>query len=195
VRKSVSLAVMLLASTALAVPQEGVELKPRRGFFTETDIGAFMTVGGDDNYSNIQTYLQLGIGYDFFDALEVGAHVGIGSNAANCFAGKTLAGTCNQPDNFTLTFFDGTLAYLLRLGSRFYLVPKVAAGYTLLEPAPVSGSNGPVTAGPNVGAGLGFEYATRMDHFSIGVDVFWRMILAGQGIHSLQFFPRVKYTF
>ena len=47
----------------------------------------------------------------------------------------------------------------------------------------------------HVGAGLGFEYATHMDHFSIGVDVFWRMVLAGQGINTLQFFPRVKYTF
>jgi hypothetical protein len=196
VRKFVSLAVLLVASSVLAVPQEGVELKARRGFFTETDIGAFMTVGGDDLYSNIQTYLQLGVGYDILDALEIGFHVGIGSNASNCFSGKTPAGVCALSDNFTLTFLDATLAYLFRIGSRFYLAPKVAAGYTLLDPGPVfNNSLTPMTGGPNIGAGLGFEYATHMDHFSIGIDVFWRMILAGPGIQSLQFFPRVKYTF
>jgi hypothetical protein len=38
------------------------------------------------------------------------------------------------------------------------------------------------------------EYATNMDHFTIGLDVVYRMIL-GPNIHTLQFFPRVKYTF
>jgi hypothetical protein len=197
VRSFVSLAVLLLASSAWAIPPEGYELKVRRGFFTETDIGAFMTVGGDDQYSNIQTYLQLGIGYDILDALELGLHVGIGSNAANCFSGTKAPGAaCPVADNFTLTFLDATIAYLIRVGPRLYLAPKIAGGYTLLDPPPVTDNAGaPIGAGPNVGAGVGIEYATHMDHFSIGLDVFWRMVLAGPGIQSFQIFPRVKYTF
>ncbi len=43
-------------------PPEGVALHVRRGFFTETDIGVFFTVGGNNRYSNAETYLQLGVG-------------------------------------------------------------------------------------------------------------------------------------
>lgn len=193
--------------TALAAePSEGVELKVRRGFFTETDIGGFLTVGGDNDYSNVQTYLQLGVGYDVSDKFELGVHVGIGSNAANCWSGlKTNGIDCIETDNFTVTFLDATAAYLLELAPRFYLAPKFAAGYTLLDPAPLySPATGPdgkrkdgataINGGVNLGGGLGVEYATSMDHFTIGVDVLYRFIL-GPNMHSLQFFPRVKYTF
>jgi hypothetical protein len=197
VRKLLSIAFFLAVTSALAAPPEGVELKVRRGFFTETDIGVFMTVGGDDGYSNIQTYLQLGLGYDILDALELGIHVGIGFNAANCFSGPGEGGAlCELGDNFALTFLNGTLGYRFHIAPRFYIEPKIVGGYTLMEPAPVKDDAGaPIRSGPNAGAGLGIEYATHMDHFSIGFDVTWRMIMAGPGIQSLQFFPRVKYTF
>lgn len=158
-----------------------------------------MTLGGNDAYSNLQTYLQLGVGYDVSDTIELGLHVGIGSNAANCFAGRDeRSGECLETDNFTVTFFDATAAYLIALGERFYLTPKLAGGFTLLDPAPVANGSGdaraPINSGPNVGAGLGLEYATSMDHFSIGIDVLSRYVV-GPNIISLQFFPRVKYTF
>jgi hypothetical protein len=41
---------------------------------------------------------------------------------------------------------------------------------------------------------MGIEYATQMDHFSIGADVVGRYIL-GTSIASLAIFPRLKYTF
>lgn len=179
-----------------AAPPEGVPLKVRRGFFVETDIGAFWTLGGENKYSNAQPYLQLGAGYDITEHISLGAHFGLGSNAVNCFAGY-VPGTedCRLSDNFTVAFADVTAAYLFRIAERFYLAPKVAAGYTRLDPAPVAGSNPDkaVTA-PNAGLGLGVEYATSMEHFSIGADLLARYVI-GPNIPTFAFFPRVKYTF
>lgn len=172
-----------------AVPPHGVPLHVRRGFYTETDIGAFFTLGGNDVYSNPQSYLQLGVGVDLWDKLSLSGHVAFGANAFNCFAGR-VGDLCSQTDAFTLTFFDVQLAYLHPLGDRFYLTPKVLAGQTLLDPAPV----GDVTQGFNMGAGVGLEYATSMDHFAVGLDVVGRWVFRAN-IPAFSVFPRVKYTF
>ncbi|MHB8872677.1 MAG: adventurous gliding motility protein CglE [Myxococcaceae bacterium] len=199
-RKLILLVAVLVAPSlaSAATPSEGVALEVRRGFFTETDIGGFMTLGGDNAYSNLQTYLQLGVGYDVSQSIELGVHFGMGSNAANCFNGLKASGECSATDNFTVTFIDFTAAYLFKLADRFYLDPKLAVGYTMLDPAPVVTGTGAdqvsINSGMNVGAGVGIEYATSMDHFSIGLDVLGRYIL-GPNILTLQFFPRVKYTF
>lgn len=198
--------VMAPVASWASEPQEGVELKVRRGFFVETDIGGFLTVGGDNDYSNMQTYLQLGVGYDVSEKLELGVHFGLGSNAANCWSGLRTNGIdCIETDNFTVTFLDASAAYLLELAPRFYLAPKVLVGYTRLDPAPIyspaTGPDGkrkegavPLSDALNVGGGLGVEYATSMDHFTIGVDVLYRFIV-GPNMHSLQLLPRIKYTF
>ena len=190
------LGLSLLGGTAeAATPPEGVPFRVRRGFFTETDIGAFMTIGGDDGYSNLQSYVQLGLGYDFRNGIEVGAHVGFGSNAGNCYSGRGPDGFCALSDSFTATFFNLTAGYLLEVADRLFVVPKVTAGYTLLDPAPTLNSNRePVTTAMNTGTGVGIEYAALMDHFSIGVDLLTRVVL-GPNIVSLQVLPRLKYTF
>jgi len=176
-------------AAAAATPPHGVPLQVRRGFYTETDIGAFFTLGGNDVYSNPQSYLQLGVGVDILDRLSVSGHVAFGANAFNCFAGR-IGDLCNQTDAFTMTFFNAQLAYLHPLGDRFYLTPKVLVGQTLLDPAPV----GEVTQGLNLGAGVGLEYATAMDHFSVGLDVVARYVFRAN-IPAFSVFPRVKYTF
>ena len=199
-RKLAILVVAVLAPAAFAAtPSEGVPLQVRRGFFAETDLGGFFTVGGNDGYSNLQTYLQLGVGYQLTIAdgkglVPIGVHVGIGANAQNCFSGRLASGDCSRSDNFTLTFFSATVGYLHRIYERLYLGGKVVAGYTLLDPAPVGTDEAPVNRGVNVGAALSIEYATNMDHFSIGLDIGWRMVI-GPNISSLMFFPRVQYTF
>lgn len=199
-------ALILSPLSALAqTPPEGVPLKVRRGFFTETDVGAFLTLGGEDTYSNAQTYLQLGVGYDVSENISLGFNVGIGSSAANCFSTRGPAGDCQAPsanggveqiaDNFTMTFLNLTAAYMFKMVERFYFSPKLTGGYTLLEPAPVKDSSlKAVSNGPNMGAGVGIEYATHMDHFSIGADVTARYVI-GPNILGLAIFPRVKYTF
>ena len=66
----------------------------------------------------------------------------------------------------------------------------------LLDPDPVPpdvASTG-VRSALNVGVAASLEYATNMDHFSIGLDVAFRMVI-GPNIMALQFFPRVQYTF
>jgi hypothetical protein len=177
-----------------AAPPEGVQQTVRRGLFTEANIGAMTTLGGRDRYSNVQTYLQLGIGYDLGPHLELAAQFGLGTSAANCFAVRE-SGQCSLADSFTIGFANLTGAYLLRVAERLYLTPQLTAGYSALDPAPVLSSEGrPIRSAANVGGGLGVEYATQLDHFSIGADVISRFILR-TGIVSLAIFPRLKYTF
>lgn len=184
---------------AAATPSEGEPLKVRRGFFTETDVGAFMTFGGDDVYSNLQSYLQLGLGYDFHITqsfgLGVGLHVGVGASAANCYSGRDPRSlNCPQSENFTVFLIDASFTALIRAAERFYVTPKLVGGFTLLDPPPVVVDGNPVNMGGNAGIGIGVEYATNMDHFSIGLDVVARVVIPTY-IIALQIFPRVKYTF
>ena len=196
-------ALVVSSSAYAATPAEGVPLQVRRGFFTETDIGGIFTVGGDNGYSNFQTYLQLGLGYQITlndgptwtgsskALIPIGIHVGIGANAQNCWAGLNAAGACTQSDNFTMTFINASVGYLQQLVPRFYAGVKLLGGVTLLDPDPV-GDGRLVRA--NIGGALSIEYATNMDHFSVGVDVAYRLII-GPNIHALMFYPRVQYTF
>jgi hypothetical protein len=188
-RLAVLLSLFVAGVGAAATPPQGVPLTVRRGFHTETDIGVFWTMGGDDLYSNAQSYLQLGVGVDLMDRLSLGAHVAFGASAFNCFAGR-VDDLCLQTDAFAMTFFNLSLAYHHPLADRLWLTPKVLAGYTLLDPAPV----GDVTEGPNAGLGIGVEYATAMDHFSVGVDLVARFVFRAN-IPAFSLFPRVKYTF
>jgi hypothetical protein len=187
-------AVLLLPAAAIAAaPQEGAPVQVRRGLFTETDIGLFLTVGGDDRYSNAQTYLQLGVGYDVGERVELGAHFGLGASAANCFSGR-MTGICPLADNFTVVFLNLSATYLARLAERLYLTPKLTGGYAALDPAPLNSSGRQVRSGVNLGGGIGLEYATSMDHFSVGADCLVRHIL-GANISTVAVVPRVKYTF
>ena len=118
-RKLVALLVVSLASSVFAAaPSEGVPLQVRRGFFTETDIGGFFTLGGDNAYSNLQTYLQLGAGYQLTvgggrGLIPIGLHVAIGANAQNCWSGPGPASSpCRLSDNFTLIFVSASGGYL-----------------------------------------------------------------------------------
>jgi hypothetical protein len=192
--KWIVMGALLGSMAAVAAPPQGVPLEVERGFFTETNIGAFFTVGGDDAYSNAQTYLQLGMGYDFGERLELGLNFGLGTNAANCFSGRGAGGTCAQGDNFTLMFLNGSAAWNFRLAERLFLGPKLSAGWTTLDPAPVKVGDTAVRSGPNVGAGVGIEYVTAMKHFSIGAEVMGRYVLRAN-IPGIAVFPRVKYTF
>jgi hypothetical protein len=190
------IALSVSSSALAATPSEGVPLQVRRGFFTETDIGGFFTVGGDNGYSNLQTYLQLGLGYqltinDGKGLIPIGFHVGIGANAQNCWAGLNAAGACTQADNFTMTMLNLSVGYLHQVVERFYVGGKLIGGVTLLDPDPI-GDNAPLRG--NFGVAASFEYATNMDHFSVGLDIAYRLVI-GPNINALMFYPRVQYTF
>jgi len=194
---AVALVAALSSEARAATPPEGVPLQVRRGFFVETNVGVFWTMGGENTYSNAQPYLQLGVGYDLGERISVGAHFGLGSSAANCFAGY-VPGSNNQcllTENFSVMFGDATVAYLVPLAERLYLTPKVAAGISRLDPSPKDPERASAkTNAFNAGAGVGIEYATSMDHFSIGADLLVRYIV-GPNIPTFALFPRVKYTF
>jgi hypothetical protein len=194
-------------------PGEGVPLSVRRGFFTETDIGGFFTLGGAPGYSNLQTYLQLGLGYQFTinngsGLLPIGLHVAIGANSQNCFATyNDAARTCRSgtggmaasvSDNFTLTFFSVSAGYLHRVIERLYVGGKLLGGVTLLDPTPFAlpSSGNPINLGGNFGVAASIEYATNLDHLSIGFDIGYRLVIGGpSAISALMFYPRVQYTF
>ena len=211
VRKLATLVIAsLLVSTSAfaATPSQGVPLAVRRGLFTETNIGGFFTVGGDNGYSNFQIYLQLGLGYqltinDGAGLIPIGVHVGIGANAQNCFSGLLPNMTCSQSDNFTNTFLNASAGYLHRLGtgyvgSRLYFGGKLLGGVTLLDPRPIPDEADPTNTGllvaPDIGAALSLEFASSLDHFSVGLDAAYRLII-GPNINSLMFYFRVQYTF
>lgn len=186
---------LCVTAPAWAVEPEGVALEVRRGFFTETDIGAFLTLGGDRGYSTLQSYLQLGVGHQWTVhrgavLVPVGLHLGIGANGQNCWAGLLPDGTCPRSDSFTLTFVGASAGVLFRLAERLYLGPRILAGGVLLEPEPLAGAG----FRASVGGAVSLEYATAMEHFSVGLDLTYRLVV-GPGISALAVFPRVQYTF
>lgn len=189
------LAVLVSSQALAATPMEGVRIEPRRGFFVETDVGVFFTLGGSNDYSNAQTFLQLGVGYDVSKRLELGAHFALGSSADTCFGTVNAGGFCDQSENFTMSFLGLTAAWRFDLAPRLTLSPKVVGGWTLLDPAPANDAEGqPITGRPHVGGGASLEYATSMDHFSVGADILVRLVV-GPNIPAFSIFPRVKYTF
>ena len=95
---------------------------------------------------------------------------------------------------FTLIFVSASGGYLHRVLERLYIGGKILAGWTLLDPAPVKNGTEDVSGGVNAGIAASVEYATNMDHFSIGLDVAFRFVI-GPNIPSLGFYPRVQYTF
>ena len=99
-------------------------------------------------------------------------------------------------DNFTQTFIDLTAGYLHRFGdgyitSRFYGGGKLVGGIALLDPKPIP--NGGLVYG-NFGVVAALEFATMVDHFSVGLDVGYRFIL-GPNVSALTIAARVQYTF
>jgi hypothetical protein len=208
VRKLATLLIALsVSSSALAAtPSEGVPLEVRRGFFTETSLGGGFTLGGTvaenyPGYSNFQIFLQLGLGYQFTindgqGLIPVGFQLGIGSNAQSCFSTVSAAGLCAQSDNFTMIFTNVSAGYLHRLGTgsfsrRLYAGGKLMGGPAFVDPDPVGDG---ALVRPNIGVAASLEWATMMDHFSIGFDAAYRLII-GPNISALFFYLRVQYTF
>ena len=91
----------------------------RSGLFTETSMGAFLTVGGLDSYSSAEAFLGLGLGYDIIPNLSIGAQFRLAPNVSDCYATARASGSgspCNlpraaraanhRPSTFTLISLD-----------------------------------------------------------------------------------------
>ncbi len=219
-----ALMAVLAAATALApagaawagTPSAGVAQEVRNGFFADVNLGGFFTATGTNSrgnkgVSNAQAYLQLGIGYDIIKAtppddsfgFALGLNFGLGSSAASCFANVTSNGECIYdvskrasdptniaPDNFTVTMIGLEAIFKVKVYDRLFLRPRVVGGYAILDPVPIQDLGLTFYAG----AAVGLEYATHMDHFSIGLDIEAKLII-GPNIPAFAFYPMIKYTF
>lgn len=196
-----------------ATPTLGVPTPIRRGFFTETDLGVFFTTGGQGaNPSNAQAYLHLGVGYDVVSSgkhfLAVGLGFTMGASAGACF-GELVEGSegmiCADPakavnekmgegmlpDNWSATTVEASLMYGYEVVPRLMVTARGLGGVGLIEPMAFSNTENPV---PLIGGGLGLEYATHFDHFSVGLDLAGKYFL-GPNVLGVAIAPRVKYTF
>lgn len=190
---------------------QGVPTPIRRGFFTETDFGAFFTLGGQGKSpSDAQMYFHLGAGYDLYAEgdhfVAVAAGVGMGTSAGSCYGDiydQTSQTPCrdsgvdpstNEPwqlsNNWTATMLEASALYGYQVLPRLMLTGRLLGGVSFIEPRAFTVES-PV---PTIGAGVGAEWATQFDHFSLGLDIAGRMFLGTEAI-GLSIAPRVKYTF
>lgn len=194
--KVVSLcAIAALVTASPARAQFGATIPFGKGFYAQTDIGAYITAGGGDGYSNVQTFLQLGGGYSLRLAkgqflVPVGISVGIGANAQNCWASRLASGACASADSFTLLQIEASGGFLVRLIPSVYLGPRVTVGTAVLVPR----NQGSTDAAFSLGVGGSLDYLTGFSSLSVGIDVMYRRIF-GADVNAISISPRVRYIF
>lgn len=186
-----------------AVPSNGVDEPPRRGTFAEASLGIFTALGGTRLFSNAQPYLGLTVGRDVGRASSLFVSVGVGSSGDSCFQ-MSQAG-CLAADSFGATFVEAGGSTGVWASPRLLISAKLMGGITIFSPGPFTRQDGVTVPdrvlAPHAGAGLAFDYDTRLDHFAVGFDTAVRYSLPKRvdggsgGIASLAFMPRVKYVF
>ncbi len=210
---SLSLAVLVFAVIAAAPAQaEQLDLSNvsstgspepvRTGFYAETALGTFMTLGGADGYSNMEAFLSLGVGYDIFDAFAVGVQFQLAPSAGDCYGPSDAycSGSSAQGSStFTMAALDLVLSYKLEVFDRLYVPFRVFGGMADFTPLPRADMGASAGAGdvwvPTGGAATGIEYATRFDHFTIGLEISARFVPSTVNMMALAIYPQVKYTF
>lgn len=211
---SVALAAAVLAPAAAqaATPMSGVPTPIRRGFFTELDMGAFFTTGGQGKSpSDAQVYTALGLGYDVYSTgkhfVSAGLTFSWGTSAGSCYGtsydpesetpclGSQIDPVTNKTEvlsaNWSATTFEASALYGYQIIPRLMLTGRLLGGMALIEPKAFEDTEDMV---PLMGLGLGAEYATQFDHFSLGLDIAGKMFL-GTDAMGVAIAPRVKYTF
>lgn len=164
--------------------------------------------------SNVQPLLAFFLGYDLAHtekySLAAGVRLGaaysggasrvkkddVDQTAPNSDARKTLATRAN--DFGVLTTGVG-LSFGYLLSERIALTVKANGGLAIIGPDPAAtageDAGGSSAFSGAVGGGLGMEYFTLLNDFSVGLDAQFTMIFAAGGIPSLGLSIPVKYTF
>jgi hypothetical protein len=162
----------------------GVPFQVRHGWFAETQVGVFSTLGGQKPFANGQPFIGLSLGLDL-------------PNVEHLTVFGTIAqGASGSPDNLSLLPFE--------LGARYgfgELAPRLTphvlavAGYSVITPsgAPDRGIT-ETTGSVHAGGGFGLEYVTRLDGLTVGAEVVVRQAFA-PFLTSLAAYPRIKYVF
>jgi hypothetical protein len=179
-----------------SVNATGSPEKMRTGFFADTSVGGYLTLGGQGSYSNLSAFLEIGVGYDILRDLSVALRFQLGPSASDCYA--AAAGSCPNPnpDTFTITTMDLAVSYRFPVGDRLYVPVRLMGGLSLLNPTPDNtlATKGSLLVEPNFGAASGIEWVTPFDHFTLDAEVQWQLIL-GINASAISFYPTVRYTF
>jgi hypothetical protein len=172
-----------------------------RGFYTSSDLGMFMRLGGWTDgpecfrcqpraNSNAQPYIGLSVGYDVLDFLGVMLSFGTGyiANAA------PLEGVADSPRDHGITFVNLNLIGTWYFLDRLALEGRVLGGGAFLVPAPDVES--PFYGG-NAGGGIGLKYATLLTDVVVGVDANFYAVFTAGGVFipAYSVSPVIKYVF
>lgn len=172
----------------------------RTGFYAETALGSFMTLGGADGYSNMEAFLSLGVGYDFVREFSVGLQFQLAPSAGDCYGpSDSYCGASAQGSaTFTMAAIDTIVTYRLPISERLFIPFRLFGGVANLSPLPRNDLGAAAGAGgiwvPTGGLATGVEYATRFDHFTVGIEASGRFVPA-LNMTALAFYPRIRYTF
>jgi hypothetical protein len=186
-----------------AFPSVGVDPAPRRGIFAETALGAFATLGGSARVSAVQPYLSLTAGRNLGERSALFFSLGIGASGQSCFdRGQT---GCAAADSFGVTFLEMGASAGTQVAPRTTVSAKVLGGVGIFSPGPFAHLDGSVpdrVVAPHLGMGVGIDYDTHLDHFSVGIDALTRYSLANKpdnqgraAIASVAVMPRIRYVF
>ncbi|MDR0965123.1 MAG: adventurous gliding motility protein CglE [Myxococcales bacterium] len=187
-----------------ATPAQGEPQELRAGLFLDVNLGALTAFGGWRLSDGAQMpsppspYLQIGVGYEAQPWLAVGLTFGLGASSDRCLGTMTAQGTCVESasdarsvaSDFTIALLGAELSYRHALSPRLRLNPRLHLGWTFLDPMPRLDVDG----GFHAGIALGLEWATPLDHFTLGLELDWRFIV-GPNLNTVGIYPRVKYTF
>lgn len=190
----------------------------KRGLFAETDLGIFFTFGGRNTndpafpkktISNIQPYLGVFFGYDivrankltFAAGLKLAAGYSGGAGRVSDAQVATLGAKVGElPSDFGIMQVGAGVSLSYLVSERIAIVGKADGGMSAGLPNPLveasaTGAGGAAFGGI-FGVGLGMEYFTLLNDFSVGLDVRFSMaLLSGASIPGLGITIPVKYTF
>ena len=209
------------SAAAEADPAPAQKFPIKRGFFVETDLGIFFTFAGRNTndpvnlpkrlYSNVQPFLGVTLAYDiahsdafsFAVGLKLGAGYSSGAGRISDreiqAAGNNLAALATRPNDFSILQAGVVAAVAIPATDRLWITGKVDGGLGVAQPNPnhiAEDASTPLTAiGAVVGFGLGAEFFTLLNDFSVGLDLRFVLALVGDPIPGLSVTAPIKYTF
>ena len=181
-----------------AVGQLGIFVL-QRGFYFSSDVGLFMSLGGENGYSEVQPYVAIKIGFDVNDTFSLElklSHAYVSNNPISAHD-RTNATVGERASSFGLVGIGGGLVVALRPTARFAIEPNVGGGVTHLYP-PLTDPNNPLTTlgsfAPHVMGGVDLKYLTLLTDFSAGLSLAG-MYVIGPNIPGVSASFVVRYTF